>query len=74
MTTPTALPIRDAITGEPVTVWPHGPAHPDNGGGHYVLMNAGTGGADCWLTPTAALQLAHALLSAAEAITARADQ
>ena len=70
----THLPIRDAITGEPVKVWPHYPSHPTLGGGRHVLLDTGCpGGADLWLTPTAALALADALRQAAAAVIAARD-
>lgn len=68
--TTTRLPIRDAITGEPVTVRPHPQCHPDLGGNHHVLLDTGTGGADLWLTPTAAVALADALRQAAADVVA----
>lgn len=61
MTATTSLPIRDAITGEPVTVTSHN---------RWVLLNAGDG-EDAWLTPMAAQQLAARLLNAADEV---ADQ
>lgn len=65
----TSLTVRDAITGEPVSVWPH-EAHPELGGGHHVLLGTGDGG-DLWLTPTGARQLAAQLLNAADTVTER---
>lgn len=73
MTTIAALPIRDAITGDPVAVTPAGECHPDLGGGRHVLLDTGTGGADLWLTPTAAVALADALRQAAADVLAAAD-
>lgn len=69
----TALPIRDAITGESVAVIPAGDCHPALGRGRHVILDTGTGGADLWLTPTAAVALAETLRQAAAAVLAAVD-
>jgi hypothetical protein len=70
MNTPTALPVRDALTGDPVSVWPNDEAHRDPGGAHHVVLGCGMPEV-FWLTPSAAVALAESLRQAAAVIVAQ---